>query len=224
VNKGGKLKVGGDVLVGLKRWETLVPKTPEVDKLLENMSGELEAAMGQGAKLITPDQLPADWTSAQVHTALGYQQKGLDFVNNQPKGTDLTPLLTAPQILHRQPLTHPAGTKFDVIGPAGMEELQFDGFGKAPNGDITLSFLHHGASVQVQTADPNAASGSKKDSGPAKADPGNPGDVACEVPGEVLAYAKLLLKNQLLILCSKKSLQVTMLLEKTIKFGLQEHT
>ena len=37
VNKGGKLKVGGDVLVGLKRWETLVPKTPEVDKLLANM-------------------------------------------------------------------------------------------------------------------------------------------------------------------------------------------
>merc|ERR1740138_366753 len=36
VNNGGKLKVGGDVLVGLKRWETLVPKTPEVDKLLQN--------------------------------------------------------------------------------------------------------------------------------------------------------------------------------------------
>merc|ERR1719387_2509725 len=31
VKGGGKLKVGGDVLVGLKRWETLVPKTPEVD-------------------------------------------------------------------------------------------------------------------------------------------------------------------------------------------------
>ena len=37
VNGGGKLKVGGDVLVGLKRWETLGPKTTEVDKLLENM-------------------------------------------------------------------------------------------------------------------------------------------------------------------------------------------
>ena len=37
VNGGGKLKVGGDVLVGLSRWETLVPKTKEVDQLLKNM-------------------------------------------------------------------------------------------------------------------------------------------------------------------------------------------
>lgn len=37
VNGGGKLKVGGDVLVGLKRWETLTEKTPEVDQLLKNM-------------------------------------------------------------------------------------------------------------------------------------------------------------------------------------------
>merc|ERR1712226_499067 len=58
VNKGGKLKVGGDVLVGLKRWETLVPKTPEADKLLENMADELAAAMGQSAKLIGVSDLP----------------------------------------------------------------------------------------------------------------------------------------------------------------------
>merc|ERR1719373_939589 len=64
VNGGGKLKVGGDVLVGLKRWETLVPKTPEVDKLLANMPDELEAALGQGAKLITPEDLPKDFTAA----------------------------------------------------------------------------------------------------------------------------------------------------------------
>ena len=37
VNGGGKLKVGGDVLVGLSRWETLVPKTKETDQLLKNM-------------------------------------------------------------------------------------------------------------------------------------------------------------------------------------------
>merc|ERR1719337_560035 len=84
VNKGGKLKVGGDVLVGLKRWETLVPKTPEVDKLLTNMSGELQDALGQSGKLITPESLPADYSAAQVHTALGYQGKGLELVKNQP--------------------------------------------------------------------------------------------------------------------------------------------
>merc|ERR1712190_173781 len=76
VEGGGKLKVGGDVLVGLKRWETLVPKTPEVDKLLANMPDELNAAMGQSAKLITPQDLPKDFTTAQIHNALGYQQKG----------------------------------------------------------------------------------------------------------------------------------------------------
>merc|ERR1712151_667555 len=62
VNGGGKLKVGGDVLVGLKRWETLVDKTPEVDKLLANMPDELNAAMGPSAKLITADDLPDSFT------------------------------------------------------------------------------------------------------------------------------------------------------------------
>merc|ERR1712151_627669 len=63
VKNGGKLKVGGDVLVGLKRWETLVPKTPEVDKLLANMADELNAAMGPSAKLITPADLPSSLTA-----------------------------------------------------------------------------------------------------------------------------------------------------------------
>merc|ERR1712070_107072 len=62
VNGGGKLKVGGDVLVGLKRWETLVSKTAEVDKLLENMPDELEAALAQKGKLITSSDLPEGMT------------------------------------------------------------------------------------------------------------------------------------------------------------------
>merc|ERR1740121_2127864 len=65
VNKGGKLKVGGDVLVGLKRWETLMPKTPEADKLLENMADELQAALGQKGRLIGVSDLPAGFTAAQ---------------------------------------------------------------------------------------------------------------------------------------------------------------
>merc|ERR1719379_2650617 len=70
VKGGGKLKVGGDVLVGLKRWETLVPKTPYVDKLLENMPDELEAALGQSSKLVNPGDLPSNFSAAQIHTAL----------------------------------------------------------------------------------------------------------------------------------------------------------
>merc|ERR1719401_2807703 len=103
VKKGGKLKVGGDVLVGLKRWETLVPKSPYVDMLLKNMDGELEAALGQSSRLITPEDLPKVFTSAQIHNALGYQQKGLDFATSVKKGTDLSPLLLAPSVLHSKP-------------------------------------------------------------------------------------------------------------------------
>merc|ERR1719343_1273524 len=110
VNGGGKLKVGGDVLVGLKRWETLVPKTPEVDMLLANMPDELNAALGPGAKLVTPESLPKDFTPAQVHTALGYQQKGFDLAAAQSKGTDLSPLL-----LHGKPRALEAGSSFQVL-------------------------------------------------------------------------------------------------------------
>jgi biotin carboxylase/biotin carboxyl carrier protein len=187
VNKGGKLKVGGDVLVGLKRWETLVPKTPEVDKLLSNMSEELEGALGQSGKLITPESLPSGWNAAQVHTALGYQQKGLDLVNNQPKGKELTPLLEAPHILHRKPLTLPAGTTFDLVG-SHPAQIKFEGFGKAANGDITMTFLNDGTPIEVKKPDPNATV-SVAASGPAKADPGNKNHVPCAVPGEVLAYS-----------------------------------
>merc|ERR1719446_7266 len=109
VNGGGKLKVGGDVLVGLKRWETLVPKTPYVDKLLANMPDELNGALAQGAKLVHAKDLPADFTAAQVHTALGYQQKGLDFATSVKKGTDLSPLLIAPTVLHSKPRSLKAG-------------------------------------------------------------------------------------------------------------------
>merc|ERR1719218_234216 len=119
VQNGGKLKVGGDVLVGLKRWETLVPKTPEVDMLLKNMPDELEAALGQGAKLVNPQDLPADFTAAQIHTALGYQQKGLDFATSVKKGTDLSPLLIAPTVLHSKPRSLKSGSRFEVFDKPG---------------------------------------------------------------------------------------------------------
>merc|ERR1712137_1105742 len=148
VNGGGKLKVGGDVLVGLKRWETLVPKTPEVDKLLSNMPDELEAALAQKGKLIKADDLPASFTPAQVHTALGYQQKGFDFAKSQAQGKDLSPLLCAPHILHGKPRSAEAGTRFELLhNPSNLAQrdmIQFDGFGKSPDGEILLNFLHEG--------------------------------------------------------------------------------
>merc|ERR1712176_763403 len=192
VNGGGKLKVGGDVLVGLKRWETLVDKTPEVDKLLANMPDELEAALAQKGKLITMNDIPESFTASQIHTALGYQQKGLDFAKVQAAGKDLSPLLCAPQILHAKPRSVPAGTQFELLhDPSRInqrEVIQFDGFGTAPNGDLVLNFLHEGVSVRVQSPDPDAAISAKADSGPRKATPGDKLQLPCAVPGEVLVY------------------------------------
>lgn len=192
VNKGGKLKVGGDVLVGLKRWETLVPKTPEADKLLENMADELQAALGAQSKLIGVGNLPADFTAAQRHTALGYQQKGLDFAALQAQGKDLSPLLLAPHVLHAKPLSLAMGTSFEVLVDSSQvrkrNQVQFTGFGTAPNSDIVMNFMHEGQNVQVAMPDPNAAVGAVSASGPRKADPGNRLELGTIVPGEVLMY------------------------------------
>merc|ERR1719394_1065426 len=192
VNGGGKLKVGGDVLVGLKRWETLVPKTPEADKLLENMSDELEAALGAKAKLIGVSDLPAGFTAAQTHTALGYQQKGLEFATLQAQGKDLSPLLLAPHVLHAKPLSLAPGTRFEVLVDSSKvrerKQVEFNGFGTAPNGDILINFMHEGQQVQVSMPDPNAAVGSSAKSGPRKADPGNRLELGTVVPGELLMY------------------------------------
>ena len=76
---------------------------------------------------------------SQVHTALGYQRPGFDFVAKQREGKELTPLLRAPHVLHRRPGTLPAGTAFSLAGEQPAD-LVFDGFGKAPNGDVTLGF------------------------------------------------------------------------------------
>eukprot|EP00406_Dinophysis_acuminata_P045001 CAMPEP_0179302186 /NCGR_PEP_ID=MMETSP0797-20121207/47933_1 /TAXON_ID=47934 /ORGANISM="Dinophysis acuminata, Strain DAEP01" /LENGTH=579 /DNA_ID=CAMNT_0021011705 /DNA_START=16 /DNA_END=1755 /DNA_ORIENTATION=- len=192
VNKGGKIKVGGDVLVGLKRWETLVPKTPETDKLLDNMKDELQAAMGSKGKLIGSADLPEGFTAQQRFNALGFQQKGLDFAAAQKKGTDLSPLLLAPHVLHAKPRSVPAGTKFDMlVDPAdGSKRVQveFTGFGTAPNKDILLNFKHEGVGLQVQMADPDAAAAATDAVGLRKATPGNPNELPTVVPGELLSY------------------------------------
>eukprot|EP00931_Biecheleriopsis_adriatica_P083062 TRINITY_DN5657_c0_g1_i3.p1 TRINITY_DN5657_c0_g1~~TRINITY_DN5657_c0_g1_i3.p1 ORF type:complete len:1302 (+),score=355.00 TRINITY_DN5657_c0_g1_i3:71-3976(+) len=205
VNGGGKLKVGGDVLVGLKRWETLVPKPPEVDKLLSNMAEELQAALGASSKLIGPDDCPSSFGAAQRYNALGYQQKGLDFAKAQAKGTDLSPLLLAPYVLHCPPKSLAPGTKFQLhVDPLngtipGRAEVEFLGFGLAPGAasgpqstarELVLSYLWEGQVAQVQMPDPEAAkSAAASSSGPRKATPGNKLEVPTVVPGEILSYS-----------------------------------
>lgn len=195
VNAGGKLKVGGDVLVGLKRWETLVPKTPEVDKLLSNMKAELETAMGKSNKRIAPGDLPGSFTEAQRHIALGYQGKGLEFVSKvQGTREDLSPLLLAPHVLHKRRKTLAAGTQFELlINPtnyAKRAQVSFGGFGTTPTGDLLLTFSHAGLTTTIAVPDPDAAKGGLTGQvGPRKADPSSAHELACEVPGELMSYA-----------------------------------
>jgi len=101
-------------------------------------------------------------------------------------------LLAAPHVLHRKPQTLPAGARFEVLhgtsNVAVRANVEFGGFGKMPNGDIMLNFIHKGQGISVSQPDPNAAAVTKA-SGPRKATPGDKTQLACVVPGEVLSYA-----------------------------------
>merc|ERR1712038_1013274 len=156
------------------------------------MADELAAALGAQAKLVGAEDLPAGFTAAQRHTALGYQQKGLDFAKLQAQGKDLSPLLLAPHVLHAQPRSLVNGTRFEVLVDSAQtgkrSQVQFTGFGTAPNSDILLNFMHEGQQVQVAMPDPDAAVGAAKASGPRKADPSNRLELGTVVPGEILMY------------------------------------
>merc|ERR1712032_1175545 len=109
-------------------------KTPEADKLLDNMQDELKAALGQSSRLIGLDALPVGLNAAQRHTALGYQAKGLEFVKGQAKGLDLSPMLVAPTVVHGKPRSLANGTHFELLkDPADVAkrlQVTFCGFGK----------------------------------------------------------------------------------------------
>jgi len=158
--------------------------------LLKNMPDELEGALGQKAKLIGEADLPANFTVEQVHNALGYQAKGKEFATLQATGKDLSPLLLAPHVLHGRRKTLSPGTKFELLGLEGEPlQVEFQGFGKDANGNVTCDYLYEGNTVTVKIEDPDAAVGAgPAKAGPRKADPGNKYDFACQVPGEVLMY------------------------------------
>eukprot|EP00457_Paulinella_chromatophora_P000524 gb/GEZN01000524.1/.p1 GENE.gb/GEZN01000524.1/~~gb/GEZN01000524.1/.p1 ORF type:complete len:1311 (-),score=232.99 gb/GEZN01000524.1/:105-4037(-) len=188
IEAGGKLKVGGDVLVGLERWHTLVQKPPIVQKLLDNMAVELKAALGANAKLLTMADLGDTATPDQIYTVLGYQQKGFDFLKVQGTGKgDLTPLLLAPHVLHRKPRTLMPGTNLKIILDDEETKVHFVGFGRAPNGDITVGFQSSGQDFMTHVPDPEAVAAATS-TGPRKANPHNEHEYGAVVPGEVLSY------------------------------------
>jgi biotin carboxylase len=187
VKAGGKLKVGADVLIGLKRWETLVERPEAVDQLLENMNEEVASAMGQSAKLIASEDLPAHLTDAQRFTVLGFQQKGLDMIRLQGQGKDLTPLLQAAHVLHRKPRTLPPNTRLTLLLGEETVKIDFEGFGTAPNGDITVNYCHAGEDIICTTPNPDAVE-QQSATGNRKADPSCPTEYGTVVPGELLSY------------------------------------
>lgn len=189
ISEGGKLKVGGEVLVGLERWQTLVDRPLIVNKLLDNMRDELETALTMTSSTIDPSDLPQHFTPRDKFTALGFQQKGLDFLKLKGQGKDLTPLILAPHVLHRQPRTLNSGTRFMLFTPRGeRQQVEFLAFGTNPKGDVTCEYLHAGKKIMVALPDPDAKKFVTTESGPRKADESNANHLGTVVPGEVLEY------------------------------------
>ncbi|CAD7950773.1 unnamed protein product [Amoebophrya sp. A25] len=150
----GRLKVGGDVLVGLHKWETLVPKPPAVDMLLHNMAAELDSALSSAGSVFRPN---FDATGAeQLYTELGFQQKGKDL--HAGKATDLSPLLLCPWVLHARPRALPSMTRIELLLDQGrVAQVLFRGFGHRQNhGEILLVFSACGERIVVSKPDPEA--------------------------------------------------------------------
>eukprot|EP00808_Paulinella_micropora_P012538 g26519.t1 len=191
IKAGGKLKIGGDVLVGLKRWHTLVAKPSIVDTLLQNMHSELETAMGASSKLLTLADCGEAPTAEQIYTVLGYQGNGQKFIKQQGTGQgDLTPLLLAPHVLHRKPRTLPPKTRMELLVKFNQDvEVMFKGFGKDATGNITVGFEYGGQELTAIIPDPDAVGKAAVASGPRKADPKNKHEYGAAIPGEVLSYA-----------------------------------
>merc|ERR1719253_2121620 len=105
----------------------------------------------------------------------------------QGQGKDLSCLLVAPHILHARPLSQPIGSRLTLDINGERVKVDFMGFSKAPNGDITVGFRHSGQDITAKISDPNASVVTAK-SGPRKADPTNLFEYGTVVPGEILSY------------------------------------
>eukprot|EP01063_Lacrimia_lanifica_P011191 TRINITY_DN17993_c0_g1_i1.p1 TRINITY_DN17993_c0_g1~~TRINITY_DN17993_c0_g1_i1.p1 ORF type:complete len:1588 (+),score=432.64 TRINITY_DN17993_c0_g1_i1:391-4764(+) len=191
VHAGGKLQVGGPVLVGLARWETLVPKPPEVDALLRNMHAELAAAQAQCSGEVPLDSVEPN-TPEACFAALGFQQKGVRFLQ-QVKGTDgdMSVLLRAPGVLHRRGKTLPPGTAFDVLREDGeATRVVFDGYtfpGADPGaegGEVEVRLTVDGR----QTAVRMALSSMDAEEDERKTAAAGDCAVASDIPGELVRY------------------------------------
>ena len=226
---GGKLKVGGDVLIGLKRWETLVDKPREVDMLLTNMKEELAAA--EKAKKGSSDaeafvQILMWRDAASRFTALGFQAKGLELVKAADSSSALTCLLRAPHVLHCAPKALEVNTEFEVLMSAPGEgsllsgrKVKFQGFAfgdKADLQDLTLRFSEgEDCAKKLYTVRMKLVLGQEKDFRDAETPPTyNPQtSVLSQVPGEIVSYQispgdQIVKKNQPLVTIESMKMEI----------------
>ncbi|CAD7974594.1 unnamed protein product [Amoebophrya sp. A120] len=181
---GGKLKVGGDVLVGLHKWETLVDKPPAVDLLLHNMRSELDTALNPGSNAGFRPHFDA-FGAEQYYTELGYGKKGKDLYAGKVK--DLSCMLLCPWVLQSTPRALPSMTKIDLLLDHGrVAQALFRGFGRRQNhGEILLVFSANGERVVVSKPDPDAVKflGGADDANRMAGD----NEFGIPVPGEILS-------------------------------------
>ena len=180
IQNGGKLKVGGDVLLGLHHWQSLIPKPPIVDTLLSNMSDELSAAKTSSTSPLTPAENASELERFLI---AGFQQKGAEWLSGTIK--DLTPLIKAPHVLHSAPGELPVNTPFTIVLASGKQEtVIYKGRSLSDDGAMfTLDFKVNNAMKQVQVPNP-AASISNQDSGPRLASADN--EFGLPIPGEII--------------------------------------
>ena len=184
INNGGKLTVGGDVLLGLDKWQTLIPKPPIVDQLLKNMSSELDAAKKVASSPIMPK--PSDSFEDKILKA-GFQQKGLEYINGDIP--DLSPLSLAPHLLHARRGKFPKNTSFKLRLTNGkVEDVIFkDRTLSDDKQTIYLSYIANGKTITKQKPNPEQNFFAKTD-GPKLA---QENEFGINLPGEVVnVYVK----------------------------------
>ena len=76
----------------------------------------------------------------------------------------------------------------DSTDTSAQEQIEFLGFGKAANTDVTMNFLHNGQTIELALPDPNASAVSTAVSGPRRADSANPLELGTDIPGELIKY------------------------------------
>merc|ERR1712166_627625 len=76
----------------------------------------------------------------------------------------------------------------DPSNTVQVGQVEFCGFGRSANGDITLSFLNRGQNMSFSVADPNAQSKGMTAIGLRRADAANPLELGTDIPGELIQY------------------------------------